>query len=212
MCRTRMTFALANGYERGSVQAAKLGQIVPVKTTDAAELQWPEEAVAVSPEGPFASHLLTSLFQFPSHNHQADPSSSVWKHFPRFHIVSPGFPLFRYGLSGFPAQAWFNLPVAVWISGRASDFDGDGCEALNMLWCFAFAARVRSLTFHYCCIRSICRKYWQILLSRTVWRTRIETTMAWRTEWTGGLGHGWNGWALELPLTLRVQKVPKSSH
>ena len=37
MCRTRMTFALANGYERGSVQAAKLGAVsCENETTDAA--------------------------------------------------------------------------------------------------------------------------------------------------------------------------------
>ena len=37
VCRTRMTFALANGYERGSVQAAKLGAVCcENETTDAA--------------------------------------------------------------------------------------------------------------------------------------------------------------------------------
>jgi hypothetical protein len=56
------------------------------------------------------------------------PFASLFLDFTSFHIVSKGFP----------ARAWFNPPVAstataVWISGRASDFDGDGCEALNMV-------------------------------------------------------------------------------
>ena len=47
---------------------------------------------------------------------------------------------------GFSSTSLVQSPcglTAVWISGRASDFDGDGCEALNMVsQCFTFAAHV----------------------------------------------------------------------